>query len=121
MAAFWAPCALSFAISLAVLINTLYKSIPGGDSGELVAESCKLGVAHPPGYPLFTLLTYPVTLLGPGAIAWRSNALTAGVTAWPSALGDGPRTDAARPSLRLHRQRPSLRDLPHLGRPSRLS
>jgi len=26
-------------------------------SGELVAEACLLGVAHPPGYPLFTLMT----------------------------------------------------------------
>ena len=25
-------------------------------SGELLAESCHLGVAHPPGYPTFTLL-----------------------------------------------------------------
>ena len=32
-------------------------SIAGGDSGELVAEGCSLGTAHPPGYPLFTVLT----------------------------------------------------------------
>lgn len=24
--------------------------------GELVAEGCQLGTAHPPGYPLFTLI-----------------------------------------------------------------
>lgn len=39
-----------------VYLATLAKSIAGGDSGELVAEGCILGVAHPPGYPLFTLL-----------------------------------------------------------------
>lgn len=33
--------------------RTLFASIPGGDSGELVAEACQLGVAHPPGYPAF--------------------------------------------------------------------
>ena len=35
----------------------------GGDSGELVAEACHLGVAHPPGYPLFVLLGHVATLL----------------------------------------------------------
>jgi hypothetical protein len=39
---------------------SLFESIPGGDSGELVAESCVLGVSHPPGYPLFTLLAHYV-------------------------------------------------------------
>eukprot|EP01031_Cornospumella_fuschlensis_P033087 gene33087-40023_t len=36
---------------------SLFPSIPGGDSGELVAEACQLGVPHPPGYPLFTMLS----------------------------------------------------------------
>jgi hypothetical protein len=43
-------------VVLVVYVLTLYPSIPGGDSGELVAEACTLGHAHPPGYPLFTLL-----------------------------------------------------------------
>lgn len=29
--------------------QTMFQTIPGGDSGELVAEACHLGVAHPPG------------------------------------------------------------------------
>jgi len=36
---------------------TIQRGIPGGDSGELVAEACDLGVAHPPGYPLYVLLS----------------------------------------------------------------
>ncbi|RLN72780.1 hypothetical protein BBJ28_00024631 [Nothophytophthora sp. Chile5] len=33
--------------------------LPGGDSGELMAEACVGGVAHPPGYPLLlTLLRF---------------------------------------------------------------
>ena len=28
-----------------------------GDSGEMVVAACQLGVAHPPGYPLWTLLS----------------------------------------------------------------
>ena len=31
-------------------------SLTGGDSGELLAAGCELGTAHPPGYPLYTLL-----------------------------------------------------------------
>jgi hypothetical protein len=30
--------------------------LPGGDSGELLAEACVGGVAHPPGYPLLLSL-----------------------------------------------------------------
>ena len=43
---------------LAIYLYTKYPGIPGGDAGELVAEACQLGVAHPPGYPLFTLVSY---------------------------------------------------------------
>ena len=49
--------ALTSALVLAVYAPTLTRGIPGGDAGELVAEACQLGVAHPPGYPLFTLVT----------------------------------------------------------------
>ena len=34
-------------------LPTAFATVPGGDSGELIAEACQLGVAHPPGYPLF--------------------------------------------------------------------
>ena len=33
-------------------------------SGELLAEACQLGTAHPPGYPLFTLLSHCALYLG---------------------------------------------------------
>ena len=42
---------------------TLFPSIPGGDAGEIAAEACQLGTAHPPGYPLFTLLNHAVARL----------------------------------------------------------
>ena len=35
----------------------------GGDTGELLAEGCIKGIAHPPGYPLFTLLVYVIKLV----------------------------------------------------------
>eukprot|EP00937_MAST-01D_sp_MAST-1D-sp2_P005264 g5264.t1 len=63
---------------LAVYAKTLYPSIPGGDSGELVAEACHLGVAHPPGYPTFTMLVHAVVAYLPGGPpAWKSNLFCA--------------------------------------------
>ena len=47
----------AFAAVAAVYLLTLYPSVPGGDSGELLAEACQFGVAHPPGYPTFILLS----------------------------------------------------------------
>lgn len=49
---------------ISITPSTLSLSLPfvynfsGGDSGELVAEGCILGTAHPPGYPLLTMLVY---------------------------------------------------------------
>lgn len=40
------------------LYLTISPSVSGGDSGELLAEGCSLGTAHPPGYPLFTILVF---------------------------------------------------------------
>ena len=60
-----------------VYLSTLYPSVPGGDSGELIVAADQLGVAHPPGYPLFTLLGKIASWLPVGSVAWRVNLLTA--------------------------------------------
>lgn len=62
---------------LAVYILTLCPTVPGGDSGELIAVANGLGVAHPPGYPLYTLLGKLFTFVPHGSIAWRVNLLSA--------------------------------------------
>lgn len=56
------------AIVLAVYLPTVAPGIAGGDAGELVAESCHLGTAHPPGYPLFTILNHVTTRALPGLL-----------------------------------------------------
>eukprot|EP00475_Leptophrys_vorax_P037040 TRINITY_DN6334_c0_g1_i1.p1 TRINITY_DN6334_c0_g1~~TRINITY_DN6334_c0_g1_i1.p1 ORF type:complete len:741 (-),score=147.68 TRINITY_DN6334_c0_g1_i1:51-2273(-) len=43
-------------IVLAVYQKTVYPSVSGGDAGELIVSACRISVAHPPGYPTFTLL-----------------------------------------------------------------
>lgn len=55
----WSLGVLIFAVYLA----TISPSIAGGDSGEIVAEGCQLGTAHPPGYPVMTLLVYALSQL----------------------------------------------------------
>ena len=44
--------AAAFTISQCVYARSAYVSLAGGDSGELLAEACVGGVAHPPGYPI---------------------------------------------------------------------
>ncbi len=46
------------ALSLLVYIHTMCRSIPYIDGGELTTDLWTLGIAHPTGYPLFTLLGY---------------------------------------------------------------
>ncbi|KAM9239163.1 protein O-mannosyl-transferase TMEM260 [Leptosomus discolor] len=60
----------------ALYTATLPPALPGGDAGELITAAYELGVAHPPGYPLFTLLAKLVTgLLPVGSPAYRVNLL----------------------------------------------
>jgi len=58
----------------AVYVSTISTSIAGGDSGEIVAEGCHLGTAHPPGYPFITMLIYGIAnWLQGGTVAYRVN------------------------------------------------
>jgi hypothetical protein len=77
-----------FILVFSVYVKTLFPSIPGGDSGELIAEACHLGTAHPPGYPLFTLVLHVVTKWLPsyGTEAWRANVFSAGCGAGSAAF-----------------------------------
>ena len=72
----WISAAVFFSVLL-VYVTTLYPSVPGGDSGEFIASAFTMGVAHPPGYPLFTMLGKLFTFLPWGSIAWRVNLLSA--------------------------------------------
>jgi len=56
---------------------TLAPSVTLEDSGELITAAARLGVAHAPGYPLYTLLGHVATWLPAGTVAWRVNLLSA--------------------------------------------
>ena len=68
-----------------IFLATVSPDVAGGDSGELVAASCVLGHAHPPGYPFFTLANYLFIrffprLLAVGSPAWRANVFNGACT-----------------------------------------
>jgi Protein O-mannosyl-transferase TMEM260-like len=56
---------------------TLCPTVPPRDSAELITVAYTLGIAHPPGYPLYTMLGKLFTLIPFGSIAWRVNLMSA--------------------------------------------
>src|SRR3990172_915031 len=67
-----------FLIVLAGYVGTLGPTVTFWDAGEFIATSKILGIPHPPGTPLFVLLTHVWSWLIPlGEYAYRSNLMTA--------------------------------------------
>jgi hypothetical protein len=60
----WTCFVATFSIAFAVYLSTVAPSTSGGDAGELLAESCKLGTAHPPGYPAIIILFHLAAKFG---------------------------------------------------------
>ena len=74
------PCALAlttFVGSFAVYATTAARSLCWGDSAEFVAVATTLGIAHPPGYPLYTLLGALAVRLPFGTAFLRMSLLSA--------------------------------------------
>ena len=63
-------------VAFVVYALTVERTVPSGDSGELIAAASALGVAHPPGYPLYMLLGHLATSLPGGSAALRMNLLS---------------------------------------------
>ena len=68
-----------FLAAFGLFLATLYPSLsPYRDSGDMAASAYTLGVAHPPGYPLYVLAAKAAGLLLPlGNPAYRDNVLSA--------------------------------------------
>ncbi len=70
----WAV-ASAFAVAY---LATCARVVQGGDSPEFLTIAAAGGVAHPPGYPLFSLLAKGVVAAVPfGTVAWKVSALSA--------------------------------------------
>jgi tetratricopeptide (TPR) repeat protein len=94
----------AFALHAATACPTVFF----GDSGELIAAAQSLGVAHPPGYPLYTALGRLALALPGGEPAWRMNLLSAlfgalacGAAAWLVARWGGSVVGGAAAGLLL--------------------
>ncbi len=60
----WTAAVTVFFTVLLLYGVTLAPTIVAGDAGELVTAAYELGVPHPPGYPLWTLLSHVAIWLG---------------------------------------------------------
>jgi len=74
----WSPaellCAAAvFLAALVVYIWTLAPTVTLVDSGELIVVAQGLGVAHPPGFPLWVMLAHFASLVPFGNVAARIN------------------------------------------------
>ncbi len=63
-------------IAFVIYALTVEHTVPTGDSGELIATASVLGVAHPPGYPLWTMLGHIASLFPGGSVALRVNLMS---------------------------------------------
>jgi hypothetical protein len=80
---FWA--AIVFFASLFLYTWTLAPTVTLIDSGELILAAHSLGVAHPPGFPLWVMLAHLVSLVPFGTVASRINFSSAVFAAVASA------------------------------------
>jgi hypothetical protein len=62
-----------FVIALVLYTWTLAPTVTLVDSGELILAAWGLGVAHPPGFPLWVMLAHLASLLPFGNVAFRIN------------------------------------------------
>jgi hypothetical protein len=67
----------AFLLAFLVYFLTLTPELDTGDAGELTTALYSLGAAHPPGYPLYTMLGKIFTYLPIGSVAYRINFMSA--------------------------------------------
>ena len=98
----------TFLVALLVYVATAATDVLPADSGEFQLAAALLGVAHPPGYPLYTLMgNVFIRLLPLGTPAYRLNLMSAVIAAatlplvaratrlWARQMGASPRLEIA--------------------------
>jgi tetratricopeptide (TPR) repeat protein len=77
---------VTFLLALMGYLPTLARTVTLVDSGELIVASARLGVAHPPGFPLYLLCGFVASKFPWGSIAQRFSLLSAVFAAVVAAL-----------------------------------
>jgi hypothetical protein len=75
----------AFAASGLVYVRTLLQGVSFGDWAEAQMIPARLGILHPTGYPLYTLVGKLFSAIPVGSVAYRANLLSA--TAAAAAVG----------------------------------
>ena len=70
-------CLLVFVIAFGFYLLTLAPTVTLVDSGELILACHSLGIAHPPGFPLYVLIGHLFAQLPFGNVAYRLNLMSA--------------------------------------------
>jgi hypothetical protein len=73
---------LSFIIPFIAYVITLAPTVTFIDAGELTTVCAKLGVAHPTGYPLFTIIGHLFSLLPTGSVVYSLNLMCAVISSF---------------------------------------
>ncbi len=81
----WVDAAIFFGFLL-LYVPTLAGDVLPADNGEFQLVAALLGVAHPPGYALHTMLGWLMSRLPIGTLPWRVNLLSALLAAGTLAL-----------------------------------
>lgn len=69
--------AVTFGVASTVYIRTLLPGVSFGDWAEAQMIPSRLGILHPTGYPLYTLVNKAFTLIPVETVAYRANLLSA--------------------------------------------
>jgi Protein of unknown function (DUF2723) len=77
VAYWWLTLLGGLAVVTVVYLAMVNPTIPPGDSGDLITAAVVFGIAHPPGYPLLTILGHVASLVPIGSPAFRVNVLSA--------------------------------------------
>src|ERR1051326_484236 len=73
----WLTCLAIIGLAAAVYVRTMARVVVFGDSGELITAAYLGSIAHPTGYPLYSMLGYGFTHVVPfGSVAFRMNLLS---------------------------------------------
>jgi hypothetical protein len=73
----WAAALGVGGVALAGYAVTLAPTVTSEDAGELITAADRLGVPHPPGFPLWVLLTHVLIRVSPGPAAYDANLASA--------------------------------------------